>query len=486
MSKKAAPDPRAVTDALWYEGDLSYLLLRQQLAAAEAWRLSWDASRKFYLECSRRFGKSFLFCVEAVTAAIIRPNSIVRYAAPTAKMVGTIVAPHMRDILEHCPAQMMPRFVRQEGLWRFPNGSEIHVSGCDNGGADRLRGAYADLCIVDEAAMIDDVGYVVSDVLMPQTLTRDGRVLLGSTPGHSPEHDAFRLAEDCRQRGAYMHATIHDCEHITAAQIEEYQKEARGLTSTTWRREYLAEWVVDSERAVVPEWVTVSDLAVQEVERPEFFRSLVAADIGFNDLTVGLFGYWHFDRAVAVVEDEFVCEGKTSGDIDEECAKMERRRGAVAKIRVADAPPIVIAEMCKARHQAGRPGGWAAGAKSSAQKGSDDALLAAMRRDIAVRFDMRGNRIPGKLLVHPRCRTLIAHLGSAIWNHARTSFDRSGTMGHFDAVDALTYFMRHVDRNTNPYPAQRVSQAQWRSPRAAGSITHNALSEAYRPGWRPT
>ena len=475
----------ADTEALWRAGDLSYLLLRQQIEAAEAWRRSWARSRKFYLECSRRFGKSFLFCVEAVTTALLRPGNIVRYAAPTAKMVGTIVAPHMRDILADAPEDMCPRFHRQDGVWRFPNGSEIHVAGCDSGGAERLRGAYADLCIVDEAAMIDAVGNVVSAILMPQTLTRDGRILIGSTPGYSPEHDAFRLAEDCRRVESYIHATIYACEHITPAQIEEYQAEAGGPLSTTWRREYLAEWVVDSERAVVPEWVTVRDLAIDETERPSHFVAIVAADIGFNDLTVGLGGFWHFDRACAVIEDEFVCEGQTSADIDAACAMMEQRRGYRPDIlHVADAPPIVIAEMAKARHAAGRLGGWAAVTKSSAAKGSDDAMLAALRRDIAARVDNEKQRLSGKILIHPRCRTLIGHLGSAIWNRSRTSFERSGTMGHFDAVDALTYFMRHVDRHTNPYPAQRVSQAQWRSPAASTTLASNALSEAYRPPWR--
>jgi hypothetical protein len=62
-------------------------------------------------------------------------------------------------------------------------------------------------------------------------------------------------------------------------------------------------------------------------------------------------------------------------------------------------------------------------------------------------------RIQNKRIeIHPRCKNTIAHLDHAIWNKARTQFDRSGKFGHFDALAALVYLDRNVDRNRNPMP----------------------------------
>jgi hypothetical protein len=39
-----------------------------------------------------------------------------------------------------------------------------------------------------------------------------------------------------------------------------------------------------------------------------------------------------------------------------------------------------------------------------------------------------------------------------VWNKARTSFERLREYGHADALDALIYLHRNVDRYSNPYP----------------------------------
>ena len=57
-----------------------------------------------------------------------------------------------------------------------------------------------------------------------------------------------------------------------------------------------------------------------------------------------------------------------------------------------------------------------------------------------------------KIVINPRCVTLISHLKSAIWNKSRTSFARDATKGHFDMIHALVYFCRNVNMNKNPFP----------------------------------
>ena len=57
-----------------------------------------------------------------------------------------------------------------------------------------------------------------------------------------------------------------------------------------------------------------------------------------------------------------------------------------------------------------------------------------------------------KIIINPRCRTLITHLESAVWNKSKSSFERSADFGHFDAIDSLKYMVRNVQQQKNPYP----------------------------------
>jgi hypothetical protein len=40
-----------------------------------------------------------------------------------------------------------------------------------------------------------------------------------------------------------------------------------------------------------------------------------------------------------------------------------------------------------------------------------------------------------------------------VWNDKRTAFEHSKNFGHFDALAALMYLVRNIDRTYNPIPA---------------------------------
>ena len=58
-----------------------------------------------------------------------------------------------------------------------------------------------------------------------------------------------------------------------------------------------------------------------------------------------------------------------------------------------------------------------------------------------------------RIIIHPRCKTLIYHLRTATWRSNRKSYRRSADAGHYDAVDALKYLVRNVVYSKNPFPA---------------------------------
>jgi hypothetical protein len=58
----------------------------------------------------------------------------------------------------------------------------------------------------------------------------------------------------------------------------------------------------------------------------------------------------------------------------------------------------------------------------------------------------------GKIVIHPRCKKLCAHLRHGVWKNIGKLFARESDMGHFDAIAALVYLWRNVQKRRNPTP----------------------------------
>lgn len=424
---------------LWSVGDLSLLLSKGQQRFSSAYAES--DSIKFVVCCSRRYGKSYWLCAEALSKACATPGAQLRYAAPTAKMVKSIVVPHMRNLLASCPADMRPQYRSQDGLWLFPNGSEIHVAGCDNGGADRLRGTSTDLALIDEAGFISDLDYLVQDILMPQTITTDGRIILASTPPRSASHDFRRYAVEAQAGGYYVHRSILDAPsevpHITPAKIELYKKESGGGGTTKWRREYLAQFVTDSSYAVVPEFQDFMDQIVLPVEPDATLDKYVSVDVGFQDLTFAVFAQYNWAEGVVEVVGEEVMSNANSMEVDTAIAAKEAELWGDSPVhkRFADATEMTLADL--------------------SYRGRRYTLPPKHQKEKAVNNLRTQTELLG-YKVDPSCQSLVSHLQNATWNASRTSFERSGQHGHFDGVDAMIYLMRCVDKQKKPGEDKKV------------------------------
>lgn len=128
------------------------------------------------------------------------------------------------------------------------------MAGCDNQQYENLRGTESDFICLDEVGFIDDLDYVLNDVLMPQVQDTEGVIVLTSTPPRSPAHESFKIHAAHKASGRYAHVTVWDNKHKS---VEEHTKffsrmaESKGMTldefyaSTTFRREYLGEFVAD-------------------------------------------------------------------------------------------------------------------------------------------------------------------------------------------------------------------------------------------------
>jgi hypothetical protein len=426
-------------DELWRRGVLVPWLCHEVQKKMHAGVLEARA-RKYVINSARRLGKSFYLCALAQERARQVPNSQIKYAAETQRSVKKIIVPLMRQIMDTCPRELRPRFKAHDGVYEFPNGSEIHIAGAAMDQADSLRGTACDLAIVDEAGFIDSqqLEYLVESILFPQTLTRpNAMIVMGSTPPNSPDHTFVqKYMAQAIAAGAYSRYTIYDNPLITPEIIEEFKREAGGEDSTTWRREYLAEVVTDTDSAIFPEVAAgpLLDQLCYDIPRPPFYFPITAVDLGYVDYTGVLFGYYHFPLAKIVIEDELLLNKTTSAEIVRQILAKERDLWGpnTPRMRVVDGPALVVADL----NQTHRFG---------CRTPEKTDLAANINR---VRIDLSEQRV----IFHPRCTNTISQVRFATWDNQRKSFARNSFGGHFDLVAALIYLAKHIDRVSNPIP----------------------------------
>lgn len=419
----------------WEAGDLYYKLLPYQIKLYDSIKNSNNL--KHVINCTRRFGKSFILCLLAIEQALQSQNKLIRFAAPTQKQLKEIIQPIMIEILQDCPEKYKPTFKTQDSKYLFPNGSEIHIAGCDNNNAENLRGHRSDLNLIDEAGSISDLEYVIKDILMPQTLTTGGRTIISSTPPRTPAHYFPRLCQEAIWGNYYSKFTIYDNKSLKQETVDLYCSEAGGVNSSTWKREYLCEFVVDEQIVVVPEW---RNEYVGEIELDSwrmYYGNYIAMDIGGRHKTAVIFGYYDFRKSSLQVLDECIFTGQdTTTDLIARTIRAKEEelfRGMAEPRRIADNNNVILLQDMSLMHGVH----FAPTSKDTLQ---------AMVNELRVFVGQ------GRLRVSEKCRETIGCLRTAIWNKQRSQFDVSDLYGHFDALAALIYMVRNLNQNSNPIP----------------------------------
>lgn len=423
----------------WKTGTLQYKLhpYQDQLYCAIIKALENKTVIKYTVNCSRRFGKSFILCLIAIETAIKKPGAQIRFAAPTAKALRKITLPIMKIILEDCPVTMLPHYSVMDSFYRFPNGSEIHFAGTDNQNYENLRGTASDLNIIDEAAFCSELDYLMRSILIPQTLTTGAKTLLASTPPPTPAHDFFYIAQECRMEGSYSEFTVNDNLSLNRTTIDLYAKESGGYESSTFKREYLCQFVVDDSLSIVPEW---KDQFVSPYEKDgfsQFMHRYTAMDLGVKDLTAILFATYDFRRGILYVEDEAEMSGPQMTTPRLAALVKDKEQEVYGKIepyaRISDNNNLLLLQDLGSLHQC---------FFTATSKDSLDAMINEVRILVG----------EGRLRVDPKCLKLIGGLKYGVFDSKRKEFARTTAYGHFDHLAALVYLIRNLDRHTNPVP----------------------------------
>jgi hypothetical protein len=440
---------------LWEMGCLEWKLTPTQQKIYDFFHSRTD--KIIVVNASRRLGKSFLLVVMAFEECLKNPGSIVKFLQPEVKMIRTNIRPIFDELILDCPLHLAPQYHTQDNIYKFPNGSQIQLAGTDNGNYMKLRGGNGNLILVDEAGFCSELDHIINYVLVPTTMLVEGRIILSSTTPPAPDHDFVRLyMAEAEADGRFIRKTIYDAfeddKELEKPRITERfiggiissLKNKGGADSDEFRTEFLCEVITNSENSVIPEFnKEIQKDCIVEWRQPAFCDKYVSMDIGISDLTVILFGFYDFDNAVLVITNEVVLKGHDVGakNVNKFVREMEmniwtdKMTGEQHEPykRISDNNLLFLNDLRNAPYYLNF---------LPTEKHNKDAYINKLRTMVSER----------RIIIHPRCTTLISHLSHATWDKNRKEFARSSDMGHFDAVDALAYLVRNLDEQRNPYP----------------------------------
>ena len=415
---------------------------------AEDWERGKEKTRKHVLHISRRVGKSTFLFVLALIYCLSNPNIKVAFVAPVERRLEDYIRGIAAKVLADCPEDQKPEFFSSSNMYRFSNGSELWFAGSNNQSYNSLRGAEFHLFVIDEAAFVDDLDELVEGVAMPTLFQTRGHLILSSTSPITPEHAFKTYAELAILNNSYSKYTIFDDDSIDPEFLEQWILESGGKDSSTFRREYLCEFVVDEDRSLTPAW---SDRLIKEFVKNEFFpfyHLYESMDLGFKrDFTCVVFGYYDFKRRTVVIVDEIVIKGpklasKALADMikakEKELWWDERyMKPRDVYRRVSDNDDLIFLNTMSVEQD------------MNFMPTSKDSLHDMIDR-------VNGYLREGRVEIDPRCKYLIQCLRSGIWDKERKKLDRSKALGHYDGTMALAYFLQNLDIWTNPLPPSPV------------------------------
>lgn len=433
--KPKEPTEDQIVRERWLRGRLGYKLHAGQLLI----RAAFDKriGQLFVGECARQLGKSIFEAILALEKAFSKPKAKVKIGTAFQTDLLEFIIPAFDLVMEDCPEDLRPIFKVQGSKYILPhNKSEIKLVGLDRK-PNGLRGTVIDLIILSEAGFISNLHYLFKSVIIPATTHRpDCAIVMLTTPPETPAHEFLDYVQKAEYEGSYIKLTIYDNPLIDETTIARLMSESGGPKSTTWRREYLCEHVTDQDLAIVNEW---KDDYVQDLEHDvyyPFYHKYAAMDLGVKDNTAIIFAYWDFLKAKLIVEDEYVINGPeltTKVLQDAIKAKEASLNWEKLYLRVSDNNNPLLLQDLSFLH----------GLHFTAtDKGSLEEMVNLLRMMVS----------NDQIIIHPRCKQLRGCLKYGVWDKNRSKFSQSKVYGHFDALAALVYLVRNLNKSTNPIP----------------------------------
>jgi hypothetical protein len=469
------PKIKAAVRYGWKIGRLDYRLRCSQKAIKEAWEASKSFSRKFYINSTRRLGKSSFLLHLMVEECIKKPKVRWAFFAPVKDGLLDYIEPIIEKTLQDCPDDLRPKFDKNRFMFNFANGSSILFRGSNNQQHRVRRGLDLDGAGVDEGRDVDDLKDLIDSVIFPALFSSNGYLILSSTPADSFSHDLYSYYSLAKVEGWLFECDIHkaqelDPEDFPADRIAEWKKET--AREDVWLREYECKWIIDSTRIAVQEWKAEFVKPYKKDLFYQFYHHYIGIDWGSKDFTAIIFATWDFKRAKLVVEGELTFSGtavrsdKIAEAINILKLKLWGEDADIYRMISDSADPILINELN------GHPG---MNCTPVYKEKSLEAMLNQFRILVGTE----------KIEVAPTCAMTLSNLESAVWDKTRTALDKDPYNHHFDHLMALVYLTRGLVPNENPIPKDfgidgtRIIDLNF-DKKGSKSLGAQALEDAYK------
>lgn len=468
---KAGPvDVDELVNFFWSEGDLEYKIDDLQKRIGDTVRGSYQDSKKFCILSSRQIGKSYWVMTFALEYLIRNPKKICRVIAPTREKCEEIVEDNLNVILNDVPEGFIARSTTKN-RWNLWNGSSLRLGALERQYVDKNRGGNASLIIYEECGFVsgDDFNYGVNSVIGPQLLRSKGHEIFVSSPSEQPDHPLHtKIAPVCEMMGTLFQFMVFESPSISdSAIVEAAERSSTILTSDfvrevrakvaegpkvypedvhamarrygikisdDFKREYMAEVIRPTNLMVIPTFHERS--CVIDFKKPSVMNLTVVIDWGgVRDKTVALLMGYDFNGDKDLFFDERVYDCNTSTDIIVEDLKKWEDEYEI-QTRWADVPGQLQIDL--------------------QEKWDYPVHIPAKSNWMGSVNTMAGRFSMDKVLIHPKCKFLIASVRGGMFNKTRTDFERTDALGHMDALAACMYGIRCQNRD-NPYSAGQHS-----------------------------
>jgi hypothetical protein len=390
-----------------------------------------------FVQAARRFGKTNSILAFVLEQLRINPGWICRWCFPFKNQAREVLTAEIVKVQRDCPLALRFNYQVTDSVFIGPNGSKLFIRGVNEDKGESARGPASNIIVCDEYGFWSDPNYIVKEVLFPQLENQEGRILIkASTPPRNLGHLYYKEREVAKRKKRFVSKTIYDNEALSQEELADIIDECGGVESPSFRRERLCEDIGDPTMLVIPEFGDGSQVRVpNDLPRPQFFDAYVAGDNGVDDNAAFLFGYYDFENNKIIIEEEYVASGETTKTKVDVCKDIEKQiwSGRSPYYRRIDADKQTLTDMI-ADHDfvAALP-----------EKSDKVAAINALRTGIS----------RGEVKIKERCSNLLNQLKVGNWSdEKRTSFERTEGLGHLDAIDALIYFYRSIDKTKNPIP----------------------------------
>ena len=370
----------------------------------------------------------------ALEDALRTPSKQIAIVGPTHKQTKSIVTPLIKKITEDCPPHL---FTHKKGTstWEFHNGSTIILGGFDTV-LESLRGLDLHTVYLEESGLVpsdpDEYNYLLYSVIFPTLMHSRGKIIHLTTPprilGHPLTVETMRKAI---LNEAFYSFDIEKNPLLSAEDIEKEVELLGGRDSVTVRRELYCEIIRDETITVVTTFD--KDRHVADVKPTHELALMVAGDLGYtNDLSVFILAGWDHNLGKILVLDEKVFQPSTpSSEIVRSLEDWLKSKPTV----VCDIQGNTRIDMSTLGLQTLEP-----------MKDKFESTITFIRNAF----------YQDTLLIDKSCKLLIGTCENGMFNKQKTDFERSSVYGHLDALMALVYCLRSIDKTKDLRPKPKA------------------------------